>query len=103
MEREDAATARVGIEAIGEEGLGAGALVGERQRRFPRRETERNAGDIFGGLLFDAAERGAFGLGFDRADGFAVHEERVIGLAGFEGQLADGDSVAAVRLIWLLV
>ena len=92
MEREDAAAARVGIEAVGEEGLRAGAFVAERERRFPCRQAERNAGDIFGGLLLDAGERVAFGLGFDCADGFAIHEQRVVGFAGGKGEFADGDA-----------
>ena len=36
MEREDAAAARIGIEAAGEEGLRARALVAEGERPFPR-------------------------------------------------------------------
>ena len=92
MKREHAAAARVGIEAVGEEGFRARALVAERERRFPRRQAERDAGDILGGLLLDAGEGVAFGLGLDRADGFGVNEQRVVRFAGLEGEFADGDT-----------
>ena len=97
MKGEHAAAARVGIEAAGEEGFRAGALVAERQRRFPRGDAERDAGDILGGLLLHAGEGDAFGLGFHGADGLAVHEERVVGFAGLEGEFADGHAAARRR------
>ena len=92
MERENAPTARIGIKAVGEEGFGAGAFVGEWKRRFPRREAKWNARDILGRIALRRRERGAFGLGLDRADGFAIHEQRVVGLAGFECKFADRHS-----------
>ena len=92
MERENPAAARVGIEAIGEECLRAGALVTERERRFPRGQAKRHAGHVFGGLFFDADEGVTFGLRLDGADGFGIREKRVIGLAGFEGQFNYGDA-----------
>ncbi len=103
MKREHAAAARVGIEAVGKEGLRARALVGERKRRFPGRQAERDAGDIFGGLLLDAGEGVAFGLGLDGADGFAVNEQRVVRFAGLEGKFAMATPRETERLIWSFV
>src|SRR2546425_11671953 len=89
MEGEDLPTARIRVETTGEARFRAGALAGERERRPPCRETKGNASDIFGRLFLDADQGMAFRLGFDCAEGFAVHEERIIGFAGFERELAD--------------
>jgi len=53
-------------------------FVTERERRFPRRQAERHAGDILGGLGLDAGEGVAFGLDFVVPDGFAVNEQCVV-------------------------
>src|SRR5204863_5861253 len=78
MKREHAAAARVGIKAVGEECFRARALVTERERSLPRRQPERNAGNILRGVFLSAGERDASGLGFGCADGFAVNELRVV-------------------------
>ena len=92
MKRKDVAAARLGIEAVGEAGFRAGGLVAERQRRAPGGKTERHALHILLRLLLDAGERMARRFGLDRADRFAVNEQRVVRLAGLEGQLAHGDA-----------
>ena len=74
MKREHAAAAWVGIEAVGKERLRACALVGKRKRRFPGRQAEGDAGDIFGRLLLDAGKRVASGLGLNGADGFSCQQ-----------------------------
>ena len=48
MERKDTPAARLGVEAVGERGLAAGAFVAERERLAPSRQAGRNAGHILG-------------------------------------------------------
>ena len=83
-----------GVEEVGEPGLGAGRLVGERERPDRRGELVGEAGDVLAGLGLDADEGGADLLGLEHADRLAVHEEQVVGnaVAGLEGELADGDT-----------
>ena len=52
----DVAAARFGIEPVGEAGLGAGGLAGERQRRAPGGNAEGHALHVLLGLFFDAGE-----------------------------------------------
>ena len=92
MEGEDVTAARLGIKAVGEAGFGAGGFVAERERRFPRGQSGRNAGNVLVRLFLDADQGMAFGLGLDRADGFGVHEERVVGFAGGKGKLTHRDA-----------
>lgn len=51
-----------------------------------------HACNVFGGLLFHACEGDAFGLGLNRANGFAVHKQRVIRGTRGKGELADSDA-----------
>jgi len=88
VEGEHAPAAGFGVEAVGEEGFDAGALVEERQRLVPGRRDVGQAGAVLFGLKLDAAEGCAGGLGLDGADGFAVHEQQVAGEAGLEGEFA---------------
>lgn len=92
MEREDVAAARLRIKPVGEPRFLAGGFIAERQGRPPIRQPERHTGHILGGLFFDTGEGHARRLGLDRADGFAVYEQGVIGFAGLEGKLANGDA-----------
>ena len=92
MEGEDVTAARVGIKAAGEAGFGAGAFVAEREWGFPRRQSRRNAGNVFGRLFFNADQGMAFGFRLDRAKGFGVNEERVVGFARGKGKLTYCDA-----------
>ncbi len=54
------------------------------------RQPSRQAGRILGGLPFDAGQREAFRLGFDRAQGLGVGVEKIISEAGLQGELTHG-------------
>ena len=49
---------------------------------------------IMAGLLGDAGKQRPGALGLHHADGFAVHEQEIIALAGFDGGLEQGDAPA---------
>ena len=102
MKREHAPAARVVIEAIGEERFRARALVTERQRRFPRWEAERDAGDILGGLLLDTSEGFACGFCLRYANSLAVYEQRVIWFTGGEGKFANGNAASGGEVYFVL-
>jgi hypothetical protein len=57
-----------------------------------------HAGNVSGLLFLDAGKRGAFGLRLHGADGLAVHEERVIGLPGLEGEFANSDAASGGKI-----
>ena len=46
---------------------------------------------VLAGLRLDAAEGRALRLGLDGADGLAIDEQQVVGLAGGQGKLAHRD------------
>ena len=98
MEGEDVTAARVGIKTVGEAGFGAGGFVAERERGLPRGQSRWNAGNVFGGLFLNADKGVAFGLRLDRADGFSVHEEGVIGFASGKGKLKIGRASCRERV-----
>ncbi len=100
VEGEHAAGARVGVAHVGEEGLDAGGLIQEGQGRVPGvgLEQRRQPGAVFRRLRFDAAQGRADRLGLDDADGAAVDEEHVVGEAGGEGELADGDAAGCAQV-----
>src|ERR1035437_4121795 len=102
MERKDLAAARVGVEAAGKTGLAAGGFIAERQRRAPRGQTAGNAGDIFGGLLLDTDERMAFWFRFNRAERFAIHEQRVIGFASGKSKFANRHATRGRKVDFVL-
>ena len=58
MALEDAAAARIGVEAAAEAGFQAGALAEKRQWTEVGRKGAGEAGAVPGGLQFDAGERG---------------------------------------------
>ena len=89
MEHEDIAATRFGVKPVGETGFFAGGFVAERERIVPRRETGRNAGDVFGGLLLHADEGVTGRLGLDCAERLGIHEERVIRFTGGKRKFAD--------------
>ncbi len=95
---EDGATARLGIELAGEARLDAGGLIGEGQGIAGGAHAFGQSATVFGALLFDAGEGGADLLGLDGADGLAIDEEQVVGGAGGERELADGDAASRAEV-----
>ncbi len=90
MESEDAPRARLGIKAVGEAGLDAGRLVGERKRIMPARQAVGKPLGVLVGLDLDAGEGGAGLLGLDHPGSLAVNVEEVVGEAVTgERKLAD--------------
>lgn len=91
MEGEDAAGGGVRIEAVGEEGADAGALVEEGER--PNGDLEGGGGlsGVLAGLGLDRGEVDALLLGLDDADEVVAEEEEIVRWAGFGLELADGD------------
>lgn len=79
--RRDRARLRVGVEAVDEPGLDAGAHVDERQRLHRRVEPGGEAGSVLVRLQLDVGQRVAGGLGFEHTDSLAVYEEQVVGKA----------------------
>src|ERR1017187_4274639 len=70
-----------------------------RLRRICMRPVfKKSASNVLGGLFLDAGERMTFRLRFDGGDGLAINEERVVGLAGFEGQFAKRDTLCRVEI-----
>src|SRR6266508_902419 len=95
VEPEDLPTPRLEIERVGEAGLDAGRLVGERQRSFERaHDPVGQAVEVLRRLPLDASECGALGLRLDHADRLAVDEEEIVRATvwGLEDELADGDA-----------
>jgi hypothetical protein len=74
MKCEHALAARLPIEAVGEEGLDAGALIEKRQGAAPRGHRCGQSDAVLAGLRLDAAEGRALRLGLDGADGLAMDE-----------------------------
>ncbi|HEY7163743.1 MAG TPA: hypothetical protein VIB79_04220 [Candidatus Binatia bacterium] len=103
MKRKHVAAPRYGIEPIREPTLRASGLVRERQWRAPCGNPEWHAFDVLFGLLFDTGERVTGGFGFDRADRFAVNEQRVVRFACFERELADGDTARSGEIDGLFI
>lgn len=98
-EAEDLSTARLGIQAVCEEGNGTIRLEEERQWAAVRVELFWKASGIFGGLRFDAGER-AFRFRFNRSQGFAVKIEKIISKSenGFHWELAHGNASACGQI-----
>jgi hypothetical protein len=90
---EDVATFRRRIQLVGELCFDAGGFIGERQRLPPFRVDIKEALAVLAGLFFDASKGVAFGLCFDRSDGFAVNKKEVIDfIAIFQKSFANCDS-----------
>ncbi|MDZ7652834.1 MAG: hypothetical protein U5L03_09920 [Burkholderiaceae bacterium] len=105
VEGKDVAGARLGVEAVGEVGFGAGGFVDEGQRPAPGRQAGGQALGVAGGLDFHAGERGALLLGFDHAGGLAVDVEQVVGgaVAGVELELAQRHAARGLQVGGLVV
>ena len=88
MEREHPAAPRLRIEAVGEEGLDAGALEKKRQRPLPSAQRRWEPGAIPGGLRLDATEGYTDRLGFHRADGSSIHKQQVVSETRVQRKLA---------------
>jgi len=86
--------ARNRVEPVGEPGLGACRLVGERQRPDWGGERLRQAGNVLAGLRLDTNEGGSDLLRLEHAESPAIDEQQVVGgsVAGGEGELAHGDT-----------
>jgi len=67
------------------------------------RESRASAGNVLCRLLLNAGEGVAFRLGLDNTDGFAVHEESVVWLAGLKGHLADCNAQGGTEVDSVLV
>ena len=91
VEGEDFPTSSVWFEGVGEAGHFTCGLVGERQGEPVVRKILRQATFVFAGLGLDTRQRIALRLGFHDADSLAVGIEHVVGVAGFERELTDGD------------
>ena len=95
MKGEDAAGARVGVTRIAEVGFHAGGFVKKGQCPGCSGGKEvGEAGRVSSGLIGDGGERGAYLLGFNYAESFAVHEEQVIAGTGLERRLAQRDAAS---------
>lgn len=58
----------------------------------------RELGHVFFGLVRDAAESVAFGLGLDHAGGFAVDKKQVIARPAGQREFAHGDAGAGIAI-----
>jgi len=96
----DATAARLGIEAVGEEGLDSRRLVEKRERLHRGGNVVREAGGILLGLHLHARERRAGLLGLDHADSLPVDIEQVVGepVAGAQRKLANGHPARGVEV-----
>jgi hypothetical protein len=56
------------------------------------------ANRIIPGLICDPGEGGAFGLGFDDTDSFAIYKEEVIGFASFQGEFTDSHTTIGEKV-----
>jgi hypothetical protein len=77
----DRAGLGVGVEAVDEPGLDAGAEIEERQRVDRRVESVGEPGGVLPSLELDVSEPVPGGLGLQRPDGLAVDEQEVVGEA----------------------
>ena len=76
----------------------AGRFIGEWERFPPFRVDIKQSFPVLTGLLFDARQREAFGLCFDRSDGFAVNEEKIIDfIAVFEQRFSNRDATLPIN------
>jgi len=98
MEAEDIAAGGVGLKEVGEASLNAGGLIKERKWAAWGREGCRDALAVLLGLDLNPDEGGPLLLCLDDADGLAVSEKKIVGLAKpvTEGEFADGNAAAGV-------
>jgi hypothetical protein len=89
VKAEHAAGARVGFEAVGEEGLHTRALIEERQRADRNLERARGPGGVVAGLCLDVGQRLSGALGLDHPDERVADEQQVVGGAGTGLELPD--------------
>ena len=92
----DAAGLRLGIEAVDEAGLDAGADVLEGERRDRGIQPGRQSGGVPVRLQLDAGQGVSRGFGFHDAGRLPVDEQHVVGetVAGRHPELAHGDAAA---------
>ncbi|MEJ7811496.1 MAG: hypothetical protein WKG32_13875 [Gemmatimonadaceae bacterium] len=94
VEGEEVAALGDGVEAVGEAGLDAGALVEEGKRPDRRGDTGGEPGAVLLALKLHSREGGPRPLCLDDADGLPFRVEQVIGepVPRLERKLADGDA-----------
>jgi hypothetical protein len=89
VEREQPAGARLRIAVVSEASFPAGAFVFEEQAHSPSGDTSRQCAEIFGRLVLEAGQRGAFRFGLQHAAGLSVDIQQVVACAGSDGEFAD--------------
>ena len=85
------AAAAIGIEGAREAGDVAGRLVGEGKWQPPVGQLLGEPVSVFPRLGLHSGQGKALRLCFDDADRLAASVEEIVGEAGFQGELADGD------------
>ena len=100
MKGEHGPGAWLGIQTVGEAGLGTGGLVGERKWLTPGGQAVWEALDVLCRLSFDASEGHTGLLRLDDPGRLSVHVEQVIRKAvpRLQRKLADGDAPASVNV-----
>jgi len=100
VELEEAPTAWLWVELVGEAGLNSRADIEEGERTEARGDGVRKAGGVAAGLGLDAGEGVARRLGLHDADRLPIYEEEIVGVAvpTPEGELAQRDAACSDQI-----